>query len=173
MPRLEGLQKLAAVINMSLYIFFPHKLHEVRGSSHVVFFLLLIQSLQIISEMLSSSVLTYFITLVSSANILRVLIRLHSDILSIIIMKRSGPRTVPCGTPRLTSETSEITLLAITYRFLSLWKLWSYNSSFPLIPFSPIILHNIPLSTLSNSLAKFKYTVSTFMQPSRPLSISS
>ena len=83
--------------------------------------------------------------------------------MSLIIMRKiSGPRTVPCGMPLCTEDSSDFAPFATTNCFLFTKKLWIHMAMFSCVPNTFIFWQRIPMSTLSNALLKSRYIVSMF-----------
>ena len=76
------------------------------------------------------------------------------DISFTITEKRTGPSTVPCGTPRLMSKNSVILPSTATLCFLLLRKSVNHFITYGLISRSLTLLQTILCETVSNALVK-------------------
>jgi len=105
--------------------------------------------------------------LLSSANIL--MIWLTSSRMSLMYMtKRSGPRTLPRGTPLVTSLQSATCWPMVTRCFRSERKSLIQFTMLSSKPYAAILAHNEAWHTLSNALANSRNTTSTLYPLSMP-----
>ena len=124
--------------------------HSTRLSKHVW------------SYCLSRSAEIWCPALVSSANLrMTSIISAQQSISFINIIKASGPRIDPCGTPDLTSDQSEWLPLMTTFCFLPLSHWWIQFMTFPWMPWAWIFSRRRCLGTLSKAFAKSGNTMST------------
>src|SRR6218665_1731766 len=113
----------------------------------------------------SSSVTISLHSFVSSANV-DIFERIPVSISLMKIIKRSGPKTDPYGTPLITSIHSENAPLIPTLCLLSFSQFSIHLSRFPPNPHASIFLPSIMWETLSNAFAKSRYITSTALPSS-------
>ncbi|CAL4069239.1 unnamed protein product [Meganyctiphanes norvegica] len=148
---------------MQIPLVLPHAICSNLTSLNSIIFLsahLYIKFRSLCMAFLSSSVFIFRLFLVSSAKHLMILLLTSSSMSDIIITKSMAASTVPCGTPDLTSCSSDISPFATTLYFLSLRNSLIHMPTFPFILCFTNFCNRMLWFTLSNALAKSRYTVS-------------
>ena len=100
----------------------------------------------------SSSDITTFYTLVPSANIATLLLRIESGRLFTYIKKGAGPSIEPCGTPKVTGRSLDVAPSTVTHWRLPQRYMWNHVSRFPLKPASRSFSIRRSCLTLSKAL---------------------